>query len=139
MVDEGILARRVAAIRDAVARVREFLPEDPAALDRDRTAREVVVLNLFVALQEALTLASHWLADEGWEPPGAYGEMFLTLASHGVIEQALGERLAGAAGLRNLIAHRYAALDTKRIHTIARDDIDDLLRFCAALAQAANR
>lgn len=36
----------------------------------DRTAREVVTLNLFLALQESIALATHWLADEGWDVLG---------------------------------------------------------------------
>ena len=46
-----MLARSLADVRDAVARIRAVLPADPASFERDRTAREVVVLNLFVALQ----------------------------------------------------------------------------------------
>ncbi len=136
MVDSAVLAYRVAAVRDAVCRIRAMLPADPADLKANRTAREVVVLNLFVALQECLSLASHWLADEGWEVPSAYGQVFLVLGEHGVIDSALASRLAAVAGLCNLIAHRYGALDYERIHAIASNDLDDLLAFCEALARA---
>jgi len=135
MVDNALLARRIGAIRDAVARIREVLPANAAALESDRTSREVVVLNLFVAIQESLALAMHWIADEGWTMPEGYGAVFQALAEHGVIDVALAERLAGASGLRNLIAHRYGALDWQRVHAIASDDLDDLLDFCAALAR----
>jgi len=138
MVDSALLAQRVAAVRDAVVRIRTMLPAEAADLEADRTAREVVVLNLFVALQECLSLASHWLADEGWEIPSAYGQMFLVLAEHGVIDAPLASRLAAAAGFRNLIAHRYGALDYRRIHAIASEDLDDLLAFCATLARAVH-
>jgi len=52
VVDATVVAVKVAAIRDAVARIRETLPPDAGAFEADRTAREVVILNLFVALQE---------------------------------------------------------------------------------------
>jgi hypothetical protein len=54
MVDKAVLAAKVASVRDAVERIRAVLPESAAAFETDRTAREVVVLNLFVALQEYL-------------------------------------------------------------------------------------
>jgi hypothetical protein len=60
------------------------LPPSREAFEADRTAREVVVLNLFVAIQACLDLAAHWLADEGWDVPQRYGEIFLALADHGV-------------------------------------------------------
>src|SRR5207245_2881074 len=81
----------------------------------DRTAREVVALNLFVALQEAVALASHWLADAGWDVPTAYRDLFSSLAAHGVLSQDLARRLSAATGLRNLLAHQYGVLDWKRI------------------------
>jgi hypothetical protein len=50
MVDETLLAAKIAAIRDAVTRIRAVLPSDVDAFLADRTAREVVVLNLFVTI-----------------------------------------------------------------------------------------
>ncbi len=137
MIDHSFLARRVAAVRDAAERIREVLPAQVEAFVADRSAREIVTLNLFVALQECLSLASHWLADEGWEVPGTYAEVFRVLAERNVLDHDLAARMAEAAGLRNLIAHRYGALDWTRIHDIASHHIEDLLRFCDVLADAA--
>ena len=76
MVDNALLAAKLAIVRDAVARIRAVLPADLAAFQADRTAREVVALNLFVAIQACLALASHVLADAGWGVPRTYGESF---------------------------------------------------------------
>ena len=134
MVDRARLAHHVAAIRDAVARVRAVLPPVLADFEADRTSREVVVLNLLVAIQACIDLAVHWLADEGWTVPQRYGELFVALADHGVVPRPLALRLVAAAGLRNLIAHQYGALDWARVHAIASSGLDDLEAFCAALA-----
>ena len=134
MVDAAVLARKVSAIRDAVDRIRDVVPETTAAFLADRTAREVVTLNLFLALQETIGLATHWLADEGVVVPDTYGDMFSTLAERGVIDAALGDRLRAAAGLRNLVAHQYGVLDFTRVHAVARAELDDLLAFCDQLA-----
>ena len=138
VVELLLLARKVAAIRDATARIRDVLPESADALAADRTAREVVVLNLMVAVQEAIDLATHWVADAGWLVPEAYRDLFVALAEHGIIDADLAVRLAAAAGLRNLIAHRYGALDWRRIHEIASGELGDLEDFCAAVAEAAD-
>ncbi len=135
MVDRPLLAKHVATVRDGVARIRAVLPPTRAEFEADRTAREVVVLNLFVAIQACLDLAAHWLADEGWDVPQRYGEIFLALADHDVIPRPLALRLVGAAGLRNLVAHQYGALDWARLYaTASSSEIDDLEAFCAALA-----
>lgn len=137
MVDKVLVAARVAAVRDAVTRIREVLPLDLATFLRDRTAREIVVLNLFVALQDCVSLAVHWLSDQGAEVPQTYGEVFRRLGEQGVLPVELAGRLAAASGFRNLIAHQYGALDWARVHAIASERLDDLLEFCDELARRA--
>jgi uncharacterized protein YutE (UPF0331/DUF86 family) len=137
MVDEVVLAAKLTAIRDAVARIRDVLPASIDGFRADRTVREIVTLNLFVALQESIAIATHWLADEGRVVPQRYGDVFSLLADQGVLEPPLAARLTAAAGLRNLIAHRYGVLDADRIFAIASHDLDDLLAFCRQIAQRA--
>jgi len=76
VVDSALLAAKIAAVRDATARVRAVLPASADAFIVDRTAREVVTLNLFVAIQACLDLAAHWLADAGWDMPATYADVF---------------------------------------------------------------
>lgn len=136
MVDQAVLAAKIASVTDAVARIRQVLPTTAADLRRDRTVREVVILNLFVALQECLALATHWLADTRGTVPATYGEVFLALADRDVIDPDLARRLVSAAGFRNLVAHQYGVIDTDRLHAIASSNLDDLLEFCRVLARA---
>jgi uncharacterized protein YutE (UPF0331/DUF86 family) len=137
VVDATVVATKTAAIRDAVDRVRHTVPPDAEAFAADRTAREVVILNLFVALQETVSLATHWLADAGLDVPDSYREVFLDLATRGLLPADLGQRLASAAGFRNLVAHRYGVLDPRRVHEMATGELEDLLDFCRVIAKAA--
>ena len=134
MVDATLRSAKIAAIFDAVQRIRETLPETAQLLEKDRSAREIVILNLYVAIQAAIDLALHWVADEGWAVPESYGKAFLVLAEHRVIERDLAKKLFNAAGLRNLIAHRYGEIDVERLHASASADLDDLIAFCRVLA-----
>jgi uncharacterized protein YutE (UPF0331/DUF86 family) len=138
MVDRAIFAGKLAAIRDAVMRVRQVLPASAEAFKADRTAREVVTLNVFVALQEAIGLATHWIAERGWAVPQSHAEVFSVLGDHGVVDRDLAQRLRAAAGLRNLIAHQYGALNADRVFVIASHELDDLVAFCQQLAQRAD-
>ena len=135
MVDSALVAAKIAVVRDATARMRSVLPASLDAFVGDRTAREVVTLNLFVAIQTCLDLATHWLADAGWNVPSTYADVFSSLREHGVISADLADRLSAASGFRNLVAHQYGALDWPRVYAIASSDIDDLEAFCAALAR----
>lgn len=137
MVDRPLLSKKVAAVRDAVARARAKLPASETDFLADRDAREIVLLNLFVALQEAIDLATHWLSDEGWDVPGSYREVFAALADHGVADRALATRLADAAGFRNLVAHRYGIIEWRRVYGAAPTLAGDLEAFCDSLARRA--
>lgn len=137
MVDRAVLARKIAAIRDAVARIHDVRPATAEAFVGDRTAREVVTFNLFLALQESIALATHWLADEGLEVPASYGEVFFVLGQRGVIDPTLATRLRAAAGLRNLIAHQYGVIDFHRVFAVAQDEAGDLVAFCQQLSARA--
>ena len=136
MVDAAVVANKIAVIRDAVDRVRDILPSGLETFRADRTAREVIILNVFVALQETVSLAAHWLADSGMSVPGSYREIFLHLADRQRIPLSLAQRLAGAASFRNLVAHRYAALDPARVYAIASNELRDLLEFCEIVSRA---
>ena len=134
VVDSALLAAKIAAVRDATARVRAVLPASVEAFIADRTAREVVTLNIFVAIQACLDLAAHWLADAGWDMPGAYADVFTALARHAVIPHELATRLAADAAFRNLVAHQYGVLDWRRVYARATSDLGDFDTFCATLA-----
>ena len=138
MVDSALVAVKIAAVGDATTRIRTVLPPTADAFTADRTVREVVTLNLFVAIQACLDLAAYWVADAGWEMPGTYADAFVALAEHGVIPRDLATRLAAAAAFRNLVAHQYGVLDGRRVYALAASDLDDLDTFCATLARRAS-
>jgi uncharacterized protein YutE (UPF0331/DUF86 family) len=92
---------------------------------------------LLVAIQEAIDLAAHWVADAGWAPPGDAASMFDVLADHGAIERELAPRLRAAVGLRNRIAHGYSGVDHARLHTEFAAGVEPLRRFLVAVAAAA--
>jgi len=139
VVDKGLLAAKIAAVADATGRIRAVLPSTASVFIEDRTVREVITLNLFVAIQSCLDLATHWVADEGWEMLGTYADAFVVLADHGVIPRELATRLAAAAAFRNLVAHQYGALDSRRVYAMAASDLGDLDTFCAVLARRASQ
>lgn len=136
MIDRPVVARGIAAVHDAATRIREMLLAEPEELAADRTRREVVVLNLFVAIQECVSLTTHRLADEGRMVPATHAAGFRALAGHHVIDPDLASRMAAAAGFRNPIAHRYGELDWECVHDAATHHLSDLLEFCESLRRS---
>lgn len=103
----------------------------------DPKARDLSLFYLFLAIQECIDLAAHWVADEGWGEPDDAGPAFDILAHRGVVDRATATALRAAAGLRNRIAHGCALLDYGRVHQEARAGVPALRSFLAAAARAA--
>jgi uncharacterized protein YutE (UPF0331/DUF86 family) len=127
------IARAAAWLDDAEPALR--WPESQFA--RDRAARDLALFYLFLAIQECIDLAAHWVSDEGWTPPDDAGSGFDILAERGIIDPELATAMRAASGLRNRIAHGYGLLDHERIHREANHGLPALRRYLAALARAA--
>jgi uncharacterized protein YutE (UPF0331/DUF86 family) len=132
----------VAAAR--IARAQAWLSDAESLFDRtadelvaDAKGRDLALFYLFLAIQECVDLAAHWVADAGWEPADDAGSLFDVLASRGVIDGPTAGTLRAATGLRNRIAHGYAMLDHGRVQAESRLGIPALRRFLLAVAQDA--
>lgn len=73
------------------------------------------------------------IADRGWGQPGTYREAFETLAEKGVLPGPLAERMAGWAGLRNILVHLYLEVDHERLYEILQNELDDLESFARSM------
>lgn len=133
MVDRDVLLRKSEAIEHHASRLRAKLPLDAAALERDESLLNDVCFDTLQAVQACIDLAVHACTHESLGAPESPAYAFALLARHGVIPAGLAERLSKAAGLRNLLVHRYADLDASRLVEAVSGGLDDLEEFAAAL------
>jgi len=129
MVDPDVVAGKLAEVAERIEQLRRHRPETAEKLVADHDTRDLVSFNLMLAVQAALDLASHLIADEGWPAADTLREGFQRLAEHGVIAPETAEVLGQAAGLRNVIAHGYAGANPKQIHEGALRAPADFERF----------
>jgi uncharacterized protein YutE (UPF0331/DUF86 family) len=132
----------VAAAR--VARGQVWLTDAARIFERpageflaDPKDRDLALFYLFLAIEECIDLAAHWVAEAGWAPPDDAGSTFDVLAEHGVVDRRTADLLRAAVGLRNRIAHGYAMLDYGRVQTESREGVPALCAFLEAVARAA--
>mgnify|MGYP001586846226 FL=1 len=91
-------------------------------------------MSLLVATQEAVDVALHIAADEGWGIPGSYAAAFDLLAERGVVDRALATELGRIVTLRNRIAHGYASVDVDRLWREIPAGLASFDRFATAIA-----
>ncbi|MBI4701536.1 MAG: DUF86 domain-containing protein [Deltaproteobacteria bacterium] len=93
----------------------------------------MVLMDLQQAIQACIDLAVHVCADDQLGVVEGPAAAFALLASSGYIPDELAVELAGAAGLRNLIVHRYGDLRSQVIVAGLEAGLRDLEAFAGAL------
>ncbi len=139
MTDLILVSRKLGIMKQFIGRARRRLPRDVAELHRSEDLQDALAMSVLVALQEAIDIAFHVLADEGWGLPDAFGEAFKLLGERGVLSADLAERLSTAAGLRNRLAHGYASVDVDRFWRETPAGLDDLDAFSRSMADFLER
>ena len=134
MTDPALVARKLSALADHVARLRGRRPAELAVLHGDLLLQDAIALSVLVAVQEAIDIALHLASDEGWGVPSSYRESFELLAKHGVIDLALAAAMVDATRLRNRIAHGYATLEIDRLWAELPAGIASFDAFAGAIA-----
>lgn len=134
----------VDVVQRKIGRASVWLDEAEAILARleqeflkETKEQDLASFYLFLAIQEIIDLASHWVAEENWGPPDDAASTFVILAGRRAIDLDLAEDMRGAVGLRNLIAHGYSLVDHSRIQREYKKGVASLRRFLAAVAEKA--
>jgi uncharacterized protein YutE (UPF0331/DUF86 family) len=138
MVAQERLAERIAVLRENPADLRRYAARFASGgLASDRDAQHMVLHAMYLATQSAIDIGAHILADRGLPRALTYASVFHRLAESGVIGRELAERLAGWAGMRNVVAHFYPVIDFARVERALRDDLADFDAFLAAVESVA--
>ena len=133
-LDRELLAEKAAAVERHLERVQTRLPADAAGLQPATDASDSVILHLWQAVQITIDLALAACLKANLGTPANYGEAFRKLRDAGWLEPQLADRLAAAAGFRNVVAHGYERLDMEKVYRAASSGPQDLRRFLAVLA-----
>lgn len=131
MTDSGLVAKKLAYIETCVRELRTLA--HPESLHDDIREQRFVAYTLQTAIQAALDVAAHVVADERLGEPRTNRELFEILVRHGWVPESLSAPLRQMAGFRNVVVHGYEVVDVTVVENILRNRLDDLLAFVAAI------
>jgi uncharacterized protein YutE (UPF0331/DUF86 family) len=86
---------------------------------------------LQLAIQTCIDVGAHVVSELGLKAPADYRGVFESLCPAGLDAQ-LAERLAAAAGMRNILVHGYLDVDDEAVWN-ALDRLADLRAFAATI------
>lgn len=88
----------------------------------------VLRYGLFESIQIVIDLACHISSYYNLGNPKIYSECIELLVKNQYLSHALGEKLKGMVGLRNLLTHEYVSVDIERLFHLL-DNLDDFIDF----------
>lgn len=129
---------KLATIRRCLERIRVVTAGDPTRV-RVLDVQDIVVLNLQRAIQAAIDLAAHLIAQRSWGLPDSLKTHFTILEREGVIDAALAQRLEAMVGFRNVAVHDYESIDVGILERIVAERLGNLESFAAAVTPLLRR
>src|SRR5207244_1603687 len=114
-------------IETCVAQLRAMAK--PELVTTDIREERFVEHTLQLAIQAALDVASHVVADERLGEPKSNHALFDLLCAAGWIDDAQRHTLHEMTGFRNVVVHGYLDVDTGVVREILERHLDDLLSF----------
>lgn len=121
-------------ISRSLSRLRKFTSMRRAAFLADEDSQDIARSRLITAMEAALNICFHVAAKRLHRIPDDYAQCFLLLAEAGLIPPELAERLSLMARFRNRLVHLYWDVDYSQVYDMIIHDLDDLERFCHAMA-----
>ena len=136
-VNADYLYHRIAEINDAIEAIQKITSRRYSEL---RTEDKLALRYLIIQLVEAAaSICVHILTQKYGEKPQGYPHCFIRLAEKGLISPELGDRLAAAARLRNILVHRYWTIDDEKIYESAKQGTKNFTTFAKAIGKLAGR
>jgi uncharacterized protein YutE (UPF0331/DUF86 family) len=132
-VDAAVIRRKLARIAESLARLR---PLSQLTLEEYRQRfyeRKAAERLLQEAIEAALDINAHLIAEHGRAVPDEYYGGFLALAELQIFPVDLARQLAPPAGLRNRLVHEYETLDDAKVHAATRTLLELYPRFVQAI------
>ncbi|HEX4961305.1 MAG TPA: DUF86 domain-containing protein [Thermoanaerobaculia bacterium] len=131
MTDRELVAKKLALIETCVHDLRTLAR--PEEMKQDVREERFIEHTLQIAIQAALDVAAHIVADESLGEPRTNRDLFDLLERHGWLSGELANELRQMVGFRNVLVHGYGDVDLEIVEEIVRHHVGDLLRFVAAI------
>lgn len=126
MTDAGLIAKKLVRIE---ACLRDLELVEPAQLQHDLIRERFVEHTLQIAIQAAIDIAGHIVADNRLGDAASNHELFDLLARHGWIPSEHVAVMHRMVGFRNILVHEYEDVDVQIVRAVVERHVGDLARF----------
>lgn len=133
MTDPELIRKRLAHIATCLSDLRRLAR--PEVLEHDIRERRFVEHTLQLAIQAALDVASHIVADQRLGEPVTHRRLFELLGEADILDEHLSVRLGDMAAFRNVLVHGYIEVDLEIVKDVLANRLTDLNELCVRLSR----
>jgi uncharacterized protein YutE (UPF0331/DUF86 family) len=133
-VRPDVVRERLAHLAQVLKQLERLRSMSPEQRTSDPLIQLAAERALQVAAEVLFDVGHHVLAGRGARVPAHYRDVLPALASIGVVNGELVQRLHGLAGLRNIIVHDYVQVDPAILFELIDQRLSDLQEAARALA-----
>ena len=131
VIDREAIAARLRRLDDCVAELRQLRPGALQDYLASRRLRSSCERELQVAIQCALDIGNHIIAEENLTAPEDQADIFHILGASGILPPQFADRIVPMAGFRNMLVYDYLRTDHARIYSILTQALTDLKEFAS--------
>jgi uncharacterized protein YutE (UPF0331/DUF86 family) len=135
VVDQQKLSSRLSALESYLAELRSFRAYPREQFIAEPALHHLAERYLHLACEAVLDVAQHVIADQGFAQANTYKNAVEVLHEEGMLGRSLTDRLKRWMGFRNVLVHLYLEIDHGRVYDAVQNDLSDLEKFAAAMAQ----
>lgn len=138
MVDKVLLMQKINKVEYHLSRVERFKQMSREEFSQDQDAKDIVVLNLFAAIQYLIDIMTHMIADDEMGEIAFISDCADILYRNGIIDKEYREKIKDIVGFRNIIAHQYGTIQYKIVYDVMQNGIKDISRIIRDIMDYCN-
>jgi uncharacterized protein YutE (UPF0331/DUF86 family) len=128
MVDKELVYKQLGDLKEFLQRIEDMdLTFDMILGDED--IQGLLDRRMQKAIESSIDIAAHIVASQNYKQAKSAEDLFLVLGRQTIISQDLAKKMAGAAGLRNIIVHKYSEIDYNLAYSNLEEKLKDLNQF----------
>ena len=97
----------------------------------EKSLRDILAVKhaLQECIEASVDIGNHIIAAEGFRRAEDYRDIFTVIGENKLVSSGLQARLGEMAQFRNVLVHRYAEIQTRRLYDLLQRDIADIEEF----------
>ncbi|NIQ07680.1 MAG: DUF86 domain-containing protein [Candidatus Korarchaeota archaeon] len=135
MIDQEIIESRFDIIEENMKYLQKVQKVEYFSFAENFEKIQAVKHSLQECIEACIDVANHLISALILQRADTYTEMFLILSQNEIISHELAKKLAEMAKFRNLLVHRYADIDTKRLYNILQRELTDIQAFMREISR----